>query len=77
MMTDTDLWVNSFHHQAIDKLGDGLIATAVSEDGLIESVEHKDYNCVFAVQWHPEMMADVHAEQLGLFRVFVEKIKSR
>lgn len=48
--------VNSIHHQAVDRLGKGLWATAVSEDGtVIEAFEHKELP-VFGVQWHPERM---------------------
>ena len=51
--------VNSSHHQAIDKLGDGLIVNCVSSDGIIEGVENKDRNnFILAVQWHPERMED-------------------
>lgn len=51
--------VNGAHHQAIGKLSDELLATAVSEDGVIEAVEWKDKegeSWMLAVQWHPERM---------------------
>ena len=47
--------VNSFHHQALDHLGTGLQATALSESGLIEAVEHKNLP-ILGVQWHPEQL---------------------
>jgi gamma-glutamyl-gamma-aminobutyrate hydrolase PuuD len=50
----SELKVNSLHHQAIGRLGQGLRATAWSEDGVIEAVEH-DAKWVVAVQWHPEV----------------------
>jgi len=50
------VWVNSLHHQTIDTLGPGLLATARAEDGVVEGIEHADLPIV-SVQWHPEMMA--------------------
>ena len=47
--------VNSVHHQAIKKLGTGLVVEATSEkDGIIEAVRHTGESYVVAVQWHPE-----------------------
>ena len=49
--------INSLHHQALKKMGDGLRATLYSADGeVIEGCEHinKPY---FGVQWHPEKMS--------------------
>ena len=49
------LSVNSFHHQSIDRLGDGLRVTGrCPEDGVIEAVEIGDRSFVLGVQWHPE-----------------------
>ncbi len=50
--------VYSSHHQAIEKLGKGLQATALSPDGkIIEGIVHKHFPNVFAVQFHPEVPA--------------------
>ena len=63
--------VNSFHHQAIDRIGFDLRAVAWSEDGLIEAIEEQDGRFVLGVQWHAEtLVAD--AEQLSLFERLVE-----
>ena len=48
--------VLSFHHQAIDRVGRGLVVSARAEDGLVEAVEHPSKRFVVAVQWHPERM---------------------
>jgi putative glutamine amidotransferase len=48
------LEVNSFHHQAVNKLGRNLLATAWAEDGTIEAVEELGDRCVVGVQWHAE-----------------------
>jgi putative glutamine amidotransferase len=49
--------VPTAHHQAIDRLGAGLIATAWAADGIIEAAElaaGEHHPFVLAVQWHPE-----------------------
>ncbi len=70
---DSDkIYVNSLHHQAIDKLGEGLSICAKSEDGYIEAVQHAANPAVFAVQWHPEMMAKTKQSQLALFKLLVD-----
>lgn len=48
--------VNSYHHQAICHLAEGLQIEAVSEDGLIEAVSYPRKRFVLAVQWHPELI---------------------
>lgn len=53
----TVLDVASWHHQAIDRLGEGLRAVAWASDGTIEAVELPDRPEVLAVQWHPELQA--------------------
>ena len=63
--------VNSFHHQAIDRLGLDLRAVAWAKDGLIEAVEGEDGRFVLGVQWHAETLVD-EAEQLALFERLVE-----
>lgn len=45
--------VNSSHHQAVDRLGEGLIPTCVSEDGIIEGFIHENGR-IIGVQFHPE-----------------------
>lgn len=70
-----DVMVNSYHHQAIDKIGDKLIVTGKSEDGIIEAFEHMNHKFVMGVQWHPEMMSEIHKEQLNLFKLFINNIK--
>jgi putative glutamine amidotransferase len=51
---DSQLFINSFHHQGIDFLAPGLRAEVWAEDGLIEGVRAYDYPWVVGVQWHPE-----------------------
>ena len=75
----TRLDVNSLHHQAIDRLGDGLRVTATAPDGIIEGVESTDDWWVLAVQWHPEEMdrcAEPGAEPGPLFKAFAEAVRA-
>ncbi len=52
---ETHVRVNSFHHQALDRVADGLRVVARAGDGIIEGAEWRgDDWWVLAVQWHPE-----------------------
>ena len=72
----TDLAVNSFHHQAIDRVGDGLRITGRADDGLVEVVEDPSRDMVVGVQWHAECLVEdpVH---LRLFRALVDAARLR
>lgn len=50
--------VLSYHHQAVDDLGENLKVIARSEDGVVEALERTDGPFGLFVQWHPEQMAD-------------------
>lgn len=63
--------VNSFHHQAVDRLGSGLRAVAWAPDGVIEAVEAPARDFCVGVQWHAESMV-VRREQAALFRGLVD-----
>jgi putative glutamine amidotransferase len=63
--------VNSFHHQAIATLGEGLVVTGRATDGAVESVEAVDRSFVLGVQWHAECLAG-RPEQAALFRALVD-----
>lgn len=67
--------VNHRHHQVVDRLGDGLRATAWS-DGHVEAMEATDETWVLAVQWHPERRDDGLADPVvAVFDAFVEQAK--
>jgi putative glutamine amidotransferase len=74
----TDLQVNSSHHQAIDRSGEGLAVVATSPvDGVIEAVEGTDpKQFVVAVQWHPERSYESSAASRALFAAFLDAARS-
>lgn len=59
--------VATYHHQAVDRLGSGLVATGWAGDGMVEALEHTGPAWVVGVQWHPE----VH-DGAALFAGFVQ-----
>lgn len=66
---DSDkLYVNSFHHQAVDNPGPKFRAVATAPDGTIEAIEAKNLKSAIGVQWHPEWLGD---EGLPLFQWLV------
>lgn len=65
----TTVGVNSYHHQGLLKLGEGLRVTA-NCGSIIEAVED-DAAPLIAVQWHPEQMAATDAQQHALFETLV------
>jgi len=71
MLGASEVTVCSWHHQAIDRLADGLKAVARADDGIIEAVELDSHPLAIAVQWHPEMQLDDPAQR-RLLRSFVE-----
>lgn len=69
------LRVNSRHHQAVNRLGDGLqVSARAADDGIVEGVERGDRRFVVGVQWHPEDQVLRDQEQLNLFRAFAEAL---
>ena len=50
--------INSSHHQAIDKVGSGLVVSGIAEDGIIEAIEDPNHPFCIGVQWHPEYLVN-------------------
>ena len=61
-----------YHHQAIDKVGEGLVVSAWDRDGVVEALELPGDRFVVAVQWHPEKSL----EDLRLFEAVVDAARS-
>jgi putative glutamine amidotransferase len=68
------LKVNSTHHQCVKKIGKGLVASSISPDGLVESVElrNRGERFMLGVQWHPERLCGSDETSARIFRKFVD-----
>jgi putative glutamine amidotransferase len=65
-----------YHHQAIDKLGDGLRVIARADEGHVEALAIDNGAWAYAVQWHPEDNAAENEQQAGMFSKFVEQAQN-
>ncbi len=75
---DEEIVVNSLHGQAIDRLADGLVAEALSEDGVIEGVSMPGAaDFVVGVQWHAEFRVTNHPFNHALYGEFGAAAKRR
>ena len=63
---------NSFHHQCIKTLGDGLLPMARADDGIIEAVYYDGERYIRAYQWHPERLYFQSKENRWIFDDFIE-----
>jgi len=66
------IYVNSFHHQAVEKPGENLEVAARAPDGVIEALVSKTNSFILGVQWHPELMYRKLILHLKLFETFLE-----
>ncbi len=71
--------INSSHHQSVDMPGFGLIANAISADGVIEGMERREAGgrpFLILVQWHPEKMPDTESGFVKNIRQsFIDAVK--
>lgn len=71
ILGDTEIKVNSLHHQAVKDLAPVFKPVAYSTDGLVEAIEMQDYPFGLGVQWHPEELQR-HTSMRLLFRSLVD-----
>jgi putative glutamine amidotransferase len=64
------LWVNSYHHQALDALGEGVVASGWADDGVVEAVELDGDAWVLGVQWELQESWKDDERCLGVFAEF-------
>lgn len=71
------LFVNTFHHQAVNRVPQGFKVAATSPDGVVEAMEAVDGRSIIGVQWHPEtfILKDNNECMLPLFRWLVGEAK--
>ena len=66
------LYTNSYHHQSVKKLGQGLRISARTSDGTVEAIEGTGESFLLAVQWHPECFISLDDNpMLKLFETFI------
>jgi putative glutamine amidotransferase len=70
------LTVNSRHHQSPNRIGEGLIVSAVAIDGVVEALELPDHPFCVAVQWHPENFVET-GEFQALFNGLLEAARAQ
>lgn len=63
--------INSFHHQAIKELAEGLEVMALADDGIIEAIYMPKYPYLRAYQWHPERICQNDENQKKIFKDFI------
>ncbi|GLI54828.1 anthranilate synthase component II [Propionigenium maris DSM 9537] len=69
-----ELWVNSYHHQLVKEVGEGLKVTGRASDMAVELIEWRDSSrFIVGVQWHPEMMYSSGSREMGrIFKLLLE-----
>lgn len=67
--------VNSTHHQAVNRLGEKLVVSGVSPDGVVEAIEAPSHTFAVGVQWHPELLLQTVPLHFGLYRAFINKAR--
>ena len=70
-----NLCVKSYHHQAVDKIGNGLRKSAQTADQIAEAIESKSGNYVLGIQWHPELEDAETSEKI--FKSFIDECCKR
>lgn len=69
-------WVNTNHHQAVDRIAEGFDVVARSADDVVEAMEWPGKRFFGGVQFHPERLAKVSTQSLRLFKVFVASCRA-
>ena len=71
--SNENIYVNSAHHQAVDRLGIDLVVDAKAPDGIIEAFHHISHSYCMGIQWHPEFLITDFDKRV--IEDFVENVK--
>jgi putative glutamine amidotransferase len=69
------IMTNSFHHQALGRLGAEMRSAGTAADGVTEAVERTSGSWCLGVQWHPECLRDEGTKRL--FAYFIQQAAGR
>lgn len=69
-------FTNSFHHQAVGRVGENLIASGTTGDDIIEAIEMPSHPFTIGVQWHPESMYETTPNMKQLFHALIHYSKT-
>jgi len=72
ILGDEKAMVNSLHNQAVNKTGKGIRIVAKEKTGVAQAIEHTEYSFVIGIQWHPEYLPQISAQQ-QLFRHLISE----
>lgn len=71
ILGQSEMRVNSFHHQAVKEPASGFVISAVTQDGIIEGIESPHHSFVIGVQFHAELMWQSNSSVNNLFAAFI------
>lgn len=69
IVQNTEIMVNSAHHQAVDRIANGVVVNAIAPDGVIEGIEYPAHPFCIGLQWHPEFF--ITQADKALYRAFL------
>ncbi|MDN5280298.1 MAG: putative glutamine amidotransferase [Clostridiales bacterium] len=76
ILGQSEIFTNSFHHQAVRKVPDQFNVVASTSDGIVEAIEFAKDRFIMGVQWHPEETFDTDVHSQKLFKALVEAAAS-
>lgn len=75
IVRDSDIEVNSYHHEGIKDLGDGLVESARSDDGLVEAIEDPGHPFLLGLQWHVESSTGDNTYNEKIIKEFMKAVR--